>query len=132
LPPIENGVPVEALGARVRKRGFALALGRICPEKGYHLALEAAHRAGLPLLLAGAVFRYAAHERYFREEIAPRLDSLRRFIGAVPLGRKRRLLAAARCVVVPSLVPETSSLVAMEALASGTPVVAFPVGALAD
>lgn len=132
LPPIENGIPAEAFGARVRKRGFALALGRICPEKGYHLALEAAHRAGLPLLLAGAVFRYAAHERYFREEITPRLDSLRRFIGPVSLHRKRRLLAAARCLLVPSLVPETSSLAAIEALASGTPVIAFPAGALAD
>ena len=132
LPPIENGIPVEEFGARVRKRGFALALGRICPEKGYHLALEAAHRAGLPLLLAGTVFRYAAHERYFREEIAPRLDGLRRFIGPVPLRRKRRLLAAARCLLVPSLIPETSSLAAIEALASGTPVIAFPIGALAD
>ncbi|HEU4631431.1 MAG TPA: glycosyltransferase, partial [Gemmatimonadaceae bacterium] len=54
-----------------------------------------------------------------------------RFIGPVSARRKRRLLAAARCVVIPSLVPETSSLVAIEALASGTPVVAHPAGALA-
>lgn len=132
LPPIENGIDVDSFRGRVRRRGFALALGRICPEKGYHIALEAAHRAGLPLLLAGTVFRYPDHERYFRDEIAPRLDPLRRFIGPVPLRRKRRLLAAARCLVVPSLIPETSSLVAIEALASGTPVVAFPAGALED
>ncbi len=43
-----------------------------------------------------------------------------------------RLLASARCLLAPSLVPETSSLVALEALAAGTPVVAFPSGALAD
>ena len=45
---------------------------------------------------------------------------------------KRRLLAAARCVLIPSLAPETSSLVAREALAAGTPVIAFPNGALPE
>ncbi len=132
LPPIENGVPTERLAARHAKRPFALCLGRICPEKGFHLAIDAATRAGRPLLLAGAVFPYESHEGYFREQIAPRLDGNRRWIGPIGFARKRRLLSAARCLVVPSLVPETSSLVAMEALACGTPVVAFPSGALAE
>jgi glycosyltransferase involved in cell wall biosynthesis len=110
-----------------------VALGRICPEKGFHLALDAAIEAGTPLLLAGEIFRYQAHERYFWEEIQPRLNgSTRRFLGPVGVARKRRLLAGARCLLVPSLVPETSSLVSMEALACGTPVVAFPSGALAE
>lgn len=132
LGVVPNGVPVERLAARHARRNFALALGRVCPEKGFHLALDAAVRAGVPALLAGEVFRYPAHEDYFRREITPRLDSRRRFIGPVGFARKRRLLSAARCLLVPSLVPETSSLVAMEALACGTPVVAFPAGALAE
>jgi hypothetical protein len=132
LPPVENGVPVEHLSTHVHKRNFALALGRICPEKGFHLALEAARLADFPMIVAGEIFRYRAHADYYRQELLPRLDGLRRFIGPVGLARKRRLLAAARCLVVPSLVPETSSLVAMEALACGTPVVAYPTGALPE
>ncbi|MGE5486403.1 MAG: glycosyltransferase [bacterium] len=130
---IPNGVDAEAFRTRVTKRGFALALGRVAPEKGTALALEAARRAGVPMLVAGEVYRYAAHERYFREEVAPLLDgSLRVFVGRLRLARKRRLLTAARCVVAASRVAETSSLTAMEAMACGTPVVAFPAGALAE
>jgi glycosyltransferase involved in cell wall biosynthesis len=132
LPVVPNGVALDARAAPHAQRRFALALGRICPEKGFHIALDAAKRAGFPLLLAGATFRYPAHEAYFAQEIAPRLDRTRRFIGPIGIARKRRLLSAARCLLIPSLAPETSSLVAMEALASGTPVIAFPSGALPE
>ncbi len=132
LPSIANGVPVAALGAaRHARRGFALTLGRLCPEKGQHIALDAARRAGIRLLVAGATFPYAAHEAYVRRDIVPRLDS-GRLIGPVGFARKRRLLSAARCLLVPSLAAETSSLVAMEAAACGTPVIAFFAGALPE
>lgn len=132
LPPIRNGVAADRFGGPFAKRSFVLNLSRICPEKGTHLAIEAAKRADVALLIGGEVFAYEVHRRYFDEEVAPRLDARRRFLGPVGWSRKRRLLAAARCLLVPSLARETSSLVAMEALASGTPVVAFPNGALPE
>ena len=130
LAPIENGVAENPFALVTRKRNFALALGRICPEKGFHEAIAAARAADMPLLIAGEVFAWEAHRRYFDEQVAPLLDERVRFIGPVRGARKQRLLAAARCVLIPSRAPETSSLVAMEALAAGTPVIAYASGAL--
>lgn len=132
LDPIPNGVAVAEAPPVQARRGFVLMLGRICPEKGQHLGLEAARLAGVPAILAGRTFPYPAHRDYFAEEVAPRLGPRARFAGALGPERRRRFLAAARCVLVPSLAAETSSLVAMEALAAGTPVVAFRSGALPE
>ena len=133
LPPIANGVAVERLGElRPRRRGYALMLARVCPEKGVHLALQASHAAGVSCLVAGEVFPYPAHRDYFEQDVLPLLDRRRRYIGPASFQQKRRLLAAARCLVIPSLVAETSSLVAMEAASCGTPVVAFRRGALPE
>jgi glycosyltransferase involved in cell wall biosynthesis len=132
IEPIPNGVPVDRFAARHARRNFVMAMGRICPEKGFNLAIDAAEMARAPLLIAGQVFPYEAHRRYFAEQVQPRLGRSVRFLGSVGFARKRRLLRAARCLLVPSLVAETSSLVAIEALACGTAVVAFPAGALAE
>jgi glycosyltransferase involved in cell wall biosynthesis len=130
--PIENGVSIDEFTIARRKSNFALCLGRICPEKGYHLALQAAAAAGTPLVLAGKVYPYQDHQNYYRSDIWPRLGKQARFIGPADFVRKGRLLSKAKCLLVPSLVAETSSLVAMEALASGTPVIAFRRGALPE
>lgn len=129
---IPNGVPVAALRAIHARRGFALVLGRICPEKGVHVAIAAAARAGVPLRIAGEVYPYPEHRRYFEEAVRPHLGPACRFLGPVGFVRKRRFLTAARCLLLPSLAPETSSLVAREAAACGTPVIAFARGALPE
>lgn len=132
LSPIENGVDVEGFGGPWRRRQFAVMLTRICPEKGVHLALDAAKRAGVPLLIAGELFPYPDHRRYFWQEIWPRLDGERRCIGRIGPRAKRHLLTAARCLLVPSLAAETSSLAAREAAAAGTPCIAYARGALPE
>jgi CelD/BcsL family acetyltransferase involved in cellulose biosynthesis/glycosyltransferase involved in cell wall biosynthesis len=129
---IPNGVPLDVFQPGGAKEPFALVLARICPEKGIAQALRAAHAVDVPLLLCGRAFPYPEHLRYADEEVKPLLDRRRRAVGPVARPEKARLLAAARCLVVPSLAPETSSLAAMEALASGTPVVARRIGALPE
>ena len=129
---VPNGVNLSHFRPQKRKSDYALVIARICPEKGLHLAIDAAERAGVPLIIAGSVFDYSEHRDYFDSMVLPRLNERIRFVGLVGGVRKANLLAGARCLLVPSLAPETSSLVAMEAMASGTPVVAFPSGALPE
>jgi glycosyltransferase involved in cell wall biosynthesis len=129
---IPNGIRLEHYRPAPQKNNYVVALGRICPEKGFHIALDAASKAGFPLVLAGEVFPYEAHQKYFEAMIWPRLKEPHLFMGTVGGRTKNELLAGARCLLVPSLVDETSSLVAMEAMACGTPVVAFRRGALCE
>lgn len=132
LPEIPNGVRIPAHYCAA-KDDFALSLGRVCPEKGYHLAAQACEKAGVPFLLAGELFAYSDHEAYYRKQLEPLLDGTRRkFMGPVGGACKEHVLSTAKCVLIPSLVGETSSLVAMEAMAAGTPVVAFRAGALTE
>lgn len=118
--------------------GYAVMLSRICPEKNLHAGLDAARLAGVEVVLAGETFPYEAHLRYFEEEIRPRLGAgggsgtAARLMGAVGGVEKGRLLRGARCLLLPTMAPETSSLVAMEAAACGTPVVAYRSGAVPE
>jgi len=130
--PIENGVFWQELQGGEGARDYAVALGRICPEKGFHIAARAASRARIRLRLAGEVYPYESHRRYFRTELSALIEGgAHEYLGAVGPEQKKTLLGGARCLLAPSLVEETSSLSAMEALACGTPVIAFPAGALA-
>lgn len=129
---IENGIDVGRYKPALKKSDYALWLGRVCPEKAAHLAIAAAKAADIPLLIAGPVHPFPSHQEYFAQQVAPQLDEKRRYIGPVEGAEKENLLAQARCLLVTSLVAETCSLVAIEALSSATPVVALRSGALPE
>jgi glycosyltransferase involved in cell wall biosynthesis len=132
LPVVPNGVDVARYAPNAQRAGYLLWLGRICPEKGTDIALRVAHALDLPLMVAGPVHPFEYHQAYFSEAVQPRLDNKRQYIGPVGIDRKTELLSKARCVLIPSLAAETGSLVAMEALASGAPVIAYRSGALPE
>jgi glycosyltransferase involved in cell wall biosynthesis len=142
---VPNGVALEKFGRDSNEaiqqssadrvdRQCLLWLGRICEEKAPHLALEIAERAGLPVTIAGRVYPFSYHQQYFEREVATRLQQApnARFIASPSFETKRRLLREAKALLITSLAEETSSLVAMEAGASGTPVIAFHRGALPE
>ena len=120
FPYISNGVDLNRYRPGRRSRGYLFAMGRICPEKGFHDALDATDQAAMPLIIAGEVYAYESHQKYFHDEIQPRMHrSCSKFLGPVGPERKRRLLAGATAVLIPSTAPETSSLVAMSRLRVG-------------
>lgn len=135
LGVVPNGIVLERFTFARKKKDYVLWLGRVCPEKAPHLAIDAAQRAGVPLVMAGQVYRFAWHEEYFEREIKPRLErggDQVTWIEQPSFEEKVALIAGARAILLSTQAPETSSLVAMEAAACGTPVIAFPHGAIPE
>ena len=130
---VPNGVMLHRFQFSEEKDDYLLWLGRICEEKGTHLAIDIAQRLRLRIIVAGDVYSFSYHQRYFEREILPRVrDGAVQLVIRPRMEAKAQLLARARAVLIPSLVDETSSLVSMEAAACGTPVVAFRRGALPE
>jgi glycosyltransferase involved in cell wall biosynthesis len=131
---VANGIALDFFEPNFGPRSGLLWLGRICEEKAPHLALDIAARASLPITLAGHVYPFSYHQQYFDHVVAPRLKQMPQaaFASLPSFEHKRQLLREAQALLITSLADETSSLVAMEAAASGTPVIAFARGALPE
>ncbi len=111
--------------------GYLAFLGRVSPEKGLERAIAIARAAGTRLRIAAKVD--AADQRYFRDEIAPLLgDPLIEFLGEVSERQKWDLLGNARALLFPIDWPEPFGLAMIEAMSCGTPVIAWPHGAVPE
>jgi glycosyltransferase involved in cell wall biosynthesis len=127
---IYNGIETSEYRPE-RKQDYLLFLGRISPEKGIHLAIDVAQRAGLPLIIAAKVDPF--DREFYERDIAPRIDGdMIRFIGEVHGKQKQTLLARARALLHLVQWNEPFGLVMAEAMASGTPVIAMPAGSIPE
>jgi glycosyltransferase involved in cell wall biosynthesis len=128
---VPNPIRVGDWPFRAEKDDYLLWMGRLDPIKGAHRAIAAAREAGMRLVLAGPV--QPGQEGYFRSEIDPHLDGDRvSFVGEVGGTRRKELFARAKAFLMPISWPEPFGMVMVEALACGTPVIAFPEGAASE
>jgi glycosyltransferase involved in cell wall biosynthesis len=126
---IHHGIDLAAFTYQPATGTYLLFLGRIHPDKGTHLAIELAARTGLPLLIAGIV-----HDQdYFREQVQPRVDGRAvTYLGPVGPEQRDALLGGALALVHLLGFAEPFGLAVIESLATGTPVLAFPLGSMPE
>lgn len=128
---VHNALQIGTWPFRRDKGDYALFLGRYHPNKAPHLALDAAHAAGVPLVLAGKCAE-PLEKAYFEREIRPRLTPDDHVFGLADAQQKRELLAGAQCLLFPVQWEEPFGMVMIEAMACGTPVVALRGGAVCE
>jgi glycosyltransferase involved in cell wall biosynthesis len=128
---VHNAVDLRLYQPSSARQDYLLFLGRFHPNKGVDLAIRVADRLGARLLIA-APTPHPDQRGYFDEHVAPHIGHRIEYLGEVTGEQKCRLLAEARCLLMPDRWEEPFGLVALEAAASGTPVVAMRKGALPE
>jgi glycosyltransferase involved in cell wall biosynthesis len=132
---IHHGLDPAAYTFGEGRGGYAAFVGRFCEEKGVHHAIDASVMADVPLLLGGAPHGLPEAEQYFLQEVQWRIRNAAErvlWLGEVRQKAKLSLLRDARALLFPVEWEEPFGLVMIEAMLVGTPVIAFPRGAVPE
>ena len=128
---VHHGIPSDLLAFTAEPRGYLAFLGRISPEKGPDRAIAIAKRLGMKLRIAAKID--GADVTYFETCIRPLLDDpLIEFVGEIGDAKKGEFLGGAEALLFPIEWPEPFGLVMIEAMACGTPVIAYPYGSAVE
>ncbi|MBI2738266.1 MAG: glycosyltransferase family 4 protein [Rhodospirillales bacterium] len=131
LGTVYHGLPASSLHARMERGSYLAFLGRLTKEKGPEVAMRIARAAGVPLHIAAKVPK--GDRGYFKEQLEPKIDGRDiQLTGEVNDETKEAFLAQAAALLFPIDWPEPFGLVMIEAMACGTPVIAFRHGSVPE
>lgn len=130
---VYHGLPADDYPFNERGGDYIAFLGRFCPEKGVHIALDVAKKLQMPIKIGARIPEREADLIYYRDKIKPYFDSeIIEYVGELNEHEKRDLLKNAKVTIVPTNWPEPFGLVTVESLVCGTPVVALSIGGTAE